>query len=255
MRSESPFLAVDAGQSSTRVRCEPGPWGPGWMVTSSGVRTALPLAPQFAAVMADVVAAHPEVTGSHCTVAIGSSGARDDEDPVPVLAALKPYGVGRVLLAHDSITSYLGALGDQCGVVTAAGTGVITFAVGSTAVARVDGWGWLLGDDGSAFWLGREAMRAVLRAHDGRGLATVLSESIGTEFDDIEQAYLQLHADPNKVARIAGWAAQVSLAAEAGDHVSMGICRRAGAQLACSCLLYTSPSPRDATLSRMPSSA
>ncbi|MDU3273266.1 MAG: ATPase, partial [Cutibacterium sp.] len=156
VRSESPFLAVDAGQSSTRVRCEPGPWGPGWMVTSSGVRTALPLAPQFAAVMADVVAAHPEVTGSHCTVAIGSSGARDDKDPVPVLAALKPYGVGQVLLAHDSITSYLGALGDQLGVVTAAGTGVITFAVGFAAVARVDGWGWLLGDDGSAFWLGRE---------------------------------------------------------------------------------------------------
>ena len=81
VRSESPFLAVDAGQSSTRVRCEPGPWGPGWMVTSSGVRTALPLAPQFAAVMANVVAKHPEVTGSHCTVAIGSSGARDDEAP------------------------------------------------------------------------------------------------------------------------------------------------------------------------------
>ena len=234
VRSESPFLAVDAGQSSTRVRCEPGPWGPGWMVTSSGVRTALPLTPQFATVMADVVAAHPEVTGSHCTVAIGSSGARDDEDPVPVLAALKPYGVGRVLLAHDSITSYLGALGDQCGVVTAAGSGVITFAVGFAAVARVDGWGWLLGDDGSAFWLGREGMRAVLRAHDGRGPATVLTETIGAQFDDIEQAYLQLHADPNKVARVASWAAQVSLAAEAGDEVSVAICRQAGAQLACS---------------------
>ena len=45
VRSDSsPVLAVDAGQSSTRVRCEPGPWGPGWIVTSSGVRTALPLA-------------------------------------------------------------------------------------------------------------------------------------------------------------------------------------------------------------------
>ena len=54
------------------------------------------------------------------------------------------------------------------------------------------------------------------------------------EFDDIEQAYLQLHADPNKVARVASWAAQVSLAAEAGDEVSVAICRQAGAQLACS---------------------
>jgi len=130
VRSDSsPVLAVDAGQSSTRVRCEPGPWGPGWIVTSSGVRTALPLAQQFATIMHDVATAHPEITQSECTVAIGSSGARDDEDPIPVLHALKPFGVSRVLLAHDSITSYLGALGDQLGVVTASGTGVITLAV------------------------------------------------------------------------------------------------------------------------------
>ncbi|GAE74043.1 hypothetical protein JCM18916_3615 [Cutibacterium acnes JCM 18916] len=156
MRSDSsPVLAVDAGQSSTRVRCEPGPWGPGWIVTSSGVRTALPLAQQFATIMHDVATAHPEITQSECTVAIGSSGARDDEDPIPVLHALKPFGVSRVLLAHDSITSYLGALGDQLGVVTASGTGVITLAVGRHNVARVDGWGYIIGDAGSAFWLGR----------------------------------------------------------------------------------------------------
>ncbi|GAE70420.1 hypothetical protein JCM18909_3738 [Cutibacterium acnes JCM 18909] len=82
-------------------------------------------------------------------------GARDDEDPIPVLHALKPFGVSRVLLAHDSITSYLGALGDQLGVVTASGTGVITLAVGRHNVARVDGWGYIIGDAGSAFWLGR----------------------------------------------------------------------------------------------------
>lgn len=227
-----PVLAVDAGQSSTRVRCKPGPWGPGWMVTSSGVRTALPLAPQFATVMADVVTAHPEVIGSDCTVAIGSSGARDDEDPTPVLEALKPYGVARVLLAHDSITSYLGALGDQLGVVTAAGTGVITLAVGHHDVARVDGWGYVIGDAGSAFWLGRHALDAVMRAHDGRGEQTVLSETIGGDFDDIEAAYLELHADPLMVSHIAAYSAKVTAAAEEGDHVARDICVRAAHELA-----------------------
>ena len=103
LSKSSPVLAVDAGQSSTRVRCESGPWGPGWIVTSSGVRTALPLAQQFATVMQDVVTTHPEVAESECTVAIGSSGARDDEDPLPVLQALKPFGVSRVLLALSLI--------------------------------------------------------------------------------------------------------------------------------------------------------
>ena len=233
VRSDSsPVLAVDAGQSSTRVRCEPGPWGPGWIVTSSGVRTALPLAQQFATVMHDVATAHPEITRSECTVAIGSSGARDDEDPTPVLHALKPFGVSRVLLAHDSITSYLGALGDQPGVVTASGTGVITLAVGRRRVARVDGWGYIIGDAGSAFWLGRHGLDAVMRAHDGRGEPTVLTHTIGNDFDDIEAAYLELHADPLMVSRIAAYSATVTAAAEEGDRVSRDICVRAAHELA-----------------------
>lgn len=224
------LLACDAGQSSTRIRHE----GEGWVQTLPGVRTDRPLGAQLVERVTQVVHDHPDLTERGFDVAIGSSGATDTEDALAPARAMHRLGLRRLWITHDSTTSYLGALGDRCGVVTAAGTGVITFAVGFAAVARVDGWGWLLGDDGSAFWLGREGMRAVLRAHDGRGPATVLSESIGTEFDDIEQAYLQLHADPNKVARIAGWAAQVSLAAEAGDEVSMEICRQAGAQLACS---------------------
>ncbi|PZM40734.1 ATPase, partial [Salmonella enterica subsp. enterica serovar Derby] len=138
----------------------------------------------------------------------------------------------RVLLAHDSITSYLGALGDQLGVVTASGTGVITLAVGRHNVARVDGWGYIIGDAGSAFWLGRHGLDAVMRAHDGRGEPTVLSHTIGNDFDDIEAAYLELHADPLMVSRIAAYSATVTAAAEEGDHVSRDICVRAAHELA-----------------------
>lgn len=91
VRSDSsPVLAVDAGQSSTRVRCEPGPWGPGWIVTSSGVRTALPLAQQFATIMHDVATAHPEITRSDCTVAIGSSGPATTRTPFPSCTLSNP---------------------------------------------------------------------------------------------------------------------------------------------------------------------
>lgn len=221
-------LATDAGQSSTRVRSDRD----GWTVTAGGVRTALPLAPQFAAVMEDVVTEHPEVRREGFTIAIGSSGARDDEDPIPVLEALRPFGAQRVLLAHDSVTSYLGALGDQLGVVTAAGTGVITLAVGRESVARVDGWGYVIGDAGSAFWLGRHGLDAVMRDHDGRGAHTILSESIGGDFSDIETAYLELHADPLMVARIAHYSARVTAAAEQGDEVAREICLRAARELA-----------------------
>ncbi|MDT3318074.1 hypothetical protein Q9S71_14695 [Microbacterium sp. KSW4-11] len=45
----------------------------------------------------------------------------------------------------------------------------MTLAVGDRDTARVDGWGWTMGDAGSGFWIGREALTAVMRAHDHRG--------------------------------------------------------------------------------------
>ncbi len=76
--------------------------------------------------------------------------------------------IAEVALAHDSTTSYLGALGDEPGVMITSGTGVVTLAVGPDDVARVDGWGWIMGDSGSAYWIGRNALEAAMRGYDGR---------------------------------------------------------------------------------------
>ncbi|MFD0537747.1 hypothetical protein ACFQY7_32330 [Actinomadura luteofluorescens] len=43
---------------------------------------------------------------------------------------------------------------------------------------RADGYGWLVGDEGSAVWLGKEAVRAALAAYDGRGSPTLLTDSV-----------------------------------------------------------------------------
>lgn len=228
MTNDQVLLACDAGQSSTRIRSEQD----GWIETLEGVHTDHPLGPQLAALVSRVVERHPDLGTRGFDVALGSSGATDDEDAEGPAAALRPLGLGRLLLAHDSTTSYLGALGERPGVVTAAGTGVITLAVGRQEVARVDGWGWIIGDEGSAFWLGRAGLRAVLRAHDGRGPATALTGSIGADFDDIEAAYLVIQADPLKVSRLAGYAALVTTAADAGDEVARRICLDAAHELA-----------------------
>ncbi|MGO7983376.1 BadF/BadG/BcrA/BcrD ATPase family protein, partial [Rhizobium johnstonii] len=83
-------------------------------------------------------------------VSCGVSGLTSEQtEPEALLSALRPFRVHTVNLAHDSATAYLGALGNANGVVVAAGTGVVTFAVGDRSVARVDGWGYLIGDAGS----------------------------------------------------------------------------------------------------------
>src|SRR5436305_8154 len=62
---------------------------------------------------------------------------------------------------------------------SAAGTGAGAAVIDDGAlVRRADGYGWLVGDEGSGVWIGTEAVRAALRAYDGRGAPTTLAESV-----------------------------------------------------------------------------
>ena len=66
-----------------------------------------------------------------------------------------------------------GALSLGWGVSVVAGTGVACLTVPADGAARiVGGHGYLIGDEGGAFWIGREGIRAALRAMDGRGAST-----------------------------------------------------------------------------------
>jgi N-acetylglucosamine kinase-like BadF-type ATPase len=65
------------------------------------------------------------------------------------------------------------------GIVVFSGTGAGAAVVShGNIVRRADGYGWLVGDEGSAVWLGREAVRAALNAYDGRGAPTILAEAV-----------------------------------------------------------------------------
>lgn len=223
-------LAIDAGQSGIKVRHADAAGASEW--AAPGIRTDLPLLPQLARVIEQAIGAGhaAEVVG------VGVSGLTSGESDADVLlAAAMPLGARAVHLAHDSITAYLGALGDERGVVVAAGTGVVTLAVGAGEVARVDGWGYLMGDAGSGYWLGRAALDAVMRHHDGRGQATTLTDIVRADFPDLESAYIELQADPARVQRVASYARQVAAAAE-DDPVAAAIVSAAGRELATSAL-------------------
>lgn len=70
----------------------------------------------------------------------------------------------RVLLVHDGVIAHAGALGGDPGVVVIAGTGSVAVAIDEERRARtLGGWGYLLGDEGSAFWIARTAMQAAIR--------------------------------------------------------------------------------------------
>jgi glucosamine kinase len=207
MSASHPSLTIDAGQTGIRALLHTDT-GESVSFEFGGIRTDSALVPQLGEVVALVASAtqHPIVT-----VSAGISGfSRDETDPDELLALGAAHGVAEVFLAHDSVTSYLGALGDELGVVVASGTGVVTLAVGTSAVARIDGWGNLIGDAGSAYWIGRAALDSVMRAYDGRGPATALTALMLVEFPDLEMAYLDLQADPLRVSRIAAYSRRVT---------------------------------------------
>jgi glucosamine kinase len=220
-------LTIDAGQTGIRARLHTGT-GQAVPFEFGGIRTDSALVPQLGDVVARIAATTEQPIGS---VSAGISGfSKDETDPDELLALGAAHGVTQVFLAHDSVTSYLGALGDEFGVVVASGTGVVTLAVGATAVARIDGWGNLIGDAGSAYWIGRAALDAVLRAYDGRGPATALTAAMLLEFPDLEMAYLDLQADPLRVSRIAAYSRRVTELAGT-DAVAAAICDGAAAEL------------------------
>jgi len=225
MPEATSYLACDAGQSSTRLRFVT-PSGR-TDLTAPGVVTNRPLPEQWAESVAWALEQQPDADVS--ALVLGSSG-QARETAHDLLRLLGGTSLRRVLLAHDSLTSYLGALGTGPGCVIAAGTGTICLAVGPLDVARVDGWGHIMGDAGSAYWIGRTALAAALRGYDGRRQMTALTQMMKEAFPDIETAYLDLQADPDRVVRVASFAEQVDVLA-ASDRVAGNILDKAAAHL------------------------
>jgi N-acetylglucosamine kinase-like BadF-type ATPase len=137
----------------------------------------------------------------------------------------------------DVVTAFAAGTAEPDGTVLVSGTGATAVRiVGRREAAVADGNGWLLGDDGSGMWLGREAVRAVLAALDGRGAPTALLPAVtgallgaplapGAGRRGTERLVAAAHAQPP--VALARLAPLVSAAAAAGDGVATEIVARA----------------------------
>ncbi len=144
-----------------------------------------------------------------------------------------PNAEWRGAYEHRAVLAAGGVL-EPYGIGVVAGTGSSTVGWrGEGKHAVVSGWGMLLGDEGSATDIALHALRAVIRAADGRGESTILREEMMDYFglkhlwDIIQRVYrdnLPRHV-------LAGFAVRVSRAADAGDRVAQRILREAGETL------------------------
>lgn len=142
-------------------------------------------------------------------------------------------GAPEVWLASDAVTAHAGALSMGWGVSVTAGTGVVGLAVPEEGAPRmISGHGYLLGDEGGGYWIGREGLRAVLRSLDGRDRPTALAEAAARRFDGLADLGERLHSTSRPVNRIAQFAPDVLAAADAGDAVAAAIADDAALELA-----------------------
>lgn len=143
--------------------------------------------------------------------------------------AVQVLGPGARVL-NDVGMAFEGALGGAEGVLILAGTGSMAWARGPRGVVRAGGFGDVFGDEGSAFWIGREALRIVSRHLDGRQRAAGFAAGILGGLGISGEGLIAWTYGQPRVA-VAGVARLVARQAEAGDPVALGLLRRAAREL------------------------
>jgi N-acetylglucosamine kinase-like BadF-type ATPase len=165
---------------------------------------------------------------------LGAAGADSPETVARLRAEVAGVLGCRTIEVSNDAALILPAAGMTAGVALIAGTG--SFAQGTGPDGRITtagGWGYLFGDEGSGYELGRLALRAVSHAADGRGPSTILTERIlgALGLKQPRQLSVLLHPGP-PASVIAQLARQVLVAAELGDAVARGLVDGAVTELA-----------------------
>jgi len=167
---------------------------------------------------------------------LGIAGVGNDADRDVVRDVLRRLGIRRaVRIVNDAEIALVAGAPEGHGIVLVSGTGSIAYGVDpSGRSARSGGWGYLLGDEGSAFWLGHAAVRAGIRAADGRGPATALFQRICEHLEVREPARLVewFYDQELSRTRVAQLARLVEEGAADGDETAQDLLDHAARHLA-----------------------
>ncbi|HEV7943198.1 MAG TPA: BadF/BadG/BcrA/BcrD ATPase family protein [Solirubrobacteraceae bacterium] len=139
------------------------------------------------------------------------------------------------IVVNDVVGAWATATGAAPGLAVISGTGSNVFGVGSDGRCwRAGGWGHVLGDEGSGYWIGVRSLSAALHDRDGSGPRTALSEA-ALEFYEVggvQELIALVYGKPLDKSEIAAFGAQTAKLALGGDDVACAIYRQAAEELA-----------------------
>ena len=242
-------IGVDGGGTTTRAvvidgklrALGRGESGPGNFY-SAGIEAAV------ANIVAAIRAALESADLSESEVAgwgLGLAGACSDDDKTWQRVALLPHaGNAQVVVDEDAAAAQAGAFEGGPGAICIAGTGANCFGINANGERRgADGVGPLLGDRGSGYWCGEQALRAACAGADGSAPPTALYDAVLRELGAVNAAQLIsiVYAPDFKKDRIAALFPTIMQTAASGDAVAQEILERAGQELAKTALAVLRP--------------
>ena len=183
---------------------------------------------------ADEAIEHAGIEAGQLGAAVLAIAGTDTED---VARNVRKARTDAWLVVNDVVAAWATATGGGPGVAAIAGTGSNVFGVGGqgadTRAWRVGGWGHLLGDEGSGYWLGVQSIKAALRDRERSGPETALSEAAMAFFEQpsVEAVAARVYSKPLTKGEIAAFAIETAKLAEAGDAVACELYERGAREL------------------------
>jgi N-acetylglucosamine kinase-like BadF-type ATPase len=233
------FLGVDGGGSKTAALLtdEAGdPLGRGIAPGSNHLRVGIDTATRnieraVNVALVEAGIAHKQIEYAYCGIA-GSDHPEHHDRVVESLRVFFPRG--NFIVDTDARIALTGAVGFGAGVVIIAGTGSVAFGRNESGEeARAGGWGPIIGDEGSGYAIARQGLAAVVRAFDGRGEPTIMTELLCSEYELCNPVDLPrfVYATSTKTGDIARYGKLVVDAAQKGDAVALDILDASGHEL------------------------
>jgi N-acetylglucosamine kinase-like BadF-type ATPase len=168
-------------------------------------------------------------------ICLGIAGVDRPDDEATIRNLLRRLGHReRALVVNDGVVALVAGARERFGIVILSGTGSICYGVNREGrQARAGGYGHLLADEGSGYWLGHQVMRAAVRGADGRGPKTMLQDLLfeSLAITSIGQLVPLVYEKGMPKTQIAGLAGLVENAYTQGDVVAVEILQAAAVEL------------------------
>ncbi len=220
------YIAIDCGGSRLRGYVWPG----GQEFSGNGVSHSINVALDLAKNIVDAIPAEIKEVE---TIVLAQAAIPHEESDRDLMAAAIAQRVSftKLLITSDTYAATL-SLGNQCDLVIAVGTGITAQVHTDKHIFELTGHGYLLGDEASGFWIGRQGINAALKGVEGRGPETALTQ-MAQDFYKVSSVELAdyIHQLERPVIQVAAFAPLVTEAAENHDPVAISILNQAAEEI------------------------